>query len=93
MIVFNNKYRIRKHDNYNITVERYNKVIRKTSKLEDYEWQIEGYVSTVNQGLVLVKRLILEDGMDLTNNLEDFINYCEKYKLGIKENENENQEN
>lgn len=92
MIVFNDKYRIRKHDNYNITVERYNKVIGKITKEERFEWQIEAYVNTVNQALQFVKKLILEDGMDLTNNLEDFINYCEQYKLGV-ETKYENKEN
>lgn len=89
MFVFNNKYRVRKHDSYNLVVERFNSVISKTTKEERFEWQIEAYVGTLNQGLVVVKRLILEDGLELTNNLEDFINYCEQYKLGFEVNDNE----
>ena len=89
MFVFNDKYRIRKHDNYNIVVERYNKVIGKITKEERYEWQIEGYVGSLNQALVFTKRLILEDGMDLTNNLDDFIKYVEQYTIGVeKQDEN-----
>ena len=84
MFVFNEKYRLRKHDNYNLVVERYNKIIGKKTKEERYEWEIEGYVGSVNQGLVMIKRVILEDGLDLTNNLEDFINYCENFKIGVE---------
>ena len=84
MFVFNEKYRIRKHDNYNLVVERYNKVIGKITKEERYEWQIEGYVGSLNQGLVFVKRLILEDGLDLTDTFNDFVNYCEQYKIGVE---------
>lgn len=87
MFVFNDKYRLRKFDNYNLVVERYNKVIRKTTKLEDYEWQIEGYVSSVSQGLVRIRNLILEDGVELSNNLDDFINYCEQYKIGVEKDD------
>lgn len=89
MIIFNNKYRIRKHDNYNITVESYNKVIRKTTKEEDYEWQIEGYYTTVKQALVGVERLAQMDAIDLADNYQDFVNYLETYKVGVKiEDEN-----
>ena len=87
MFVFNDKYRLRKFDNYNLVIERYNKVIRKTTKLEDYEWQIEGYVSSVSQGLVRIRNLILEDGVELSNNLDDFINYCEQYKIGVEKDD------
>lgn len=87
MFVFNDKYRLRKFDNYNLVVERYNKVIRKATKLEDYEWQIEGYVSSVNQGLVRIRNLILEDGVELSNNLDEFINYCEQYKIGVEKDD------
>lgn len=89
MIIFNNKYRIRKHDNYNITLESNNKVIRKTTKEEDYEWQIEGYYTTVKQALVGVKRLAQMDAIDLADNYQDFVNYLETYKVGVKiEDEN-----
>ena len=84
MFVFNEKYRLRKHDNYNLAVERYNKIIGKKTKEERYEWEIEGYVGSVNQGLVMIKKLILDDGLDLTNNLADFINYCENFKIGVE---------
>lgn len=89
MIIFNNKYRIKKHDNYNITLESYNKVIRKTTKEEDYEWQIEGYYTTVKQALVGVERLAQMDAIDLVDNYQDFVDYLETYKVGVKiEDEN-----
>ena len=84
MFVFGNKYRIRKHDNYNLVVEKYNKVIRRDTKLVDYEWQIWGYHSTLPQALRGLKDLALYDGVELTDNFDDFVDYVSKYTVGVE---------
>lgn len=87
MIVFGEKYRIRKFDNLNLVIEKLCDVEKKNTKEIKQEWLIKGYYGNLSNACKGLSNLILSDGVtsDSFQEFQEFQDYVENYQVGIRE--------